>query len=247
MSVGPADFFKMTSTITIIPTQQTTIDLKINTQPGETNIDAMSAVRVVVEGVSGCDLMVKAYHKNDDVWSVTFPSMSMLESDTIYTTRVEVVVNGQLFSVPTGTTVVSESVNSGNMTAPGPDMQITNRFTGEPEEPIEAKLQYPVGQNNDEHLDDEDYQEYNQDKTEDIASETTPGEGPQIPQVPTPAEVAARIVSQVMGQIRKPETKGTLFDRDASGKPIVKGLEDPKTRAKQLERSQKVRDVLGLD
>jgi len=237
--------------IKLIKNQPSQINITVNVEGSAR--DVMPTVRMMIEGVDeGTNLSFNAVCEGENKWVVTIPALDILKEGQ-YQTSVEVVVDSQHFVAASGMAIVSsqeelaEAVNSGTMTAPGPDMQITNRFTGEPEEPIEAKLQYPVGQNNDEHLDDEDYQEYNQDKTEDIASETAPGEGPQIPQVPTPAEVAARIVSQVMGQLRKPETKGSLFNRDANGKPVIRGLEDPKTREQQLEKSRKVRDILGLD
>jgi hypothetical protein len=97
------------------------------------------------------------------------------------------------------------------------------------------------------------------DKVEDIASAIRPGEGRAYQQEDgkdregkiaaeeeefDPKKVADNIMKSALGNLPKSTTKGTLFKRDSSGKTVIKGLEDTKTKEKLKGNAKKVSDIL---
>lgn len=60
-----------------------------------------------------------------------------------------------------------------------------------------------------------------------------------------PKDVARQLIRDKIGNVKPPKNKGTLFDRDRSGKPIVKGLDTPETAKIRRDNSDKVREILS--
>lgn len=59
-----------------------------------------------------------------------------------------------------------------------------------------------------------------------------------------PKRVAEDILQSTMGKVAFPNSKGSLFRRDADGKPIVPGLETNKQLQEKAEKEQRVKDIL---
>lgn len=59
-----------------------------------------------------------------------------------------------------------------------------------------------------------------------------------------PKDVAERIIRGKFGRVTAPEKKGTLFDRDQSGKPVIKGMDTPDVAKARRDNSTKVREIL---
>lgn len=100
-------------------------------------------------------------------------------------------------------------------------------------------------------------------RLEDITDEVIPGEGVQYPQDDgkdesevesneestkfDPKDVAESIIQQTLGlgvSHRGVEKRGSLFKRDADGKIIVPGLENPKQKQELAERERRVKEIL---
>lgn len=60
-----------------------------------------------------------------------------------------------------------------------------------------------------------------------------------------PKKVADNIMKSTIGKLPKATSKGTLFKRDSSGKTVIKGLEDTKTKERLKGNAAKVKDILG--
>lgn len=59
-----------------------------------------------------------------------------------------------------------------------------------------------------------------------------------------PREVAERIIKDKVGDIKRPINKGSLFDRDKDGRPVIKGLDTPEQRRARIEKSARVKEIL---
>jgi ribosomal protein S12 len=92
------------------------------------------------------------------------------------------------------------------------------------------------------------------DKAEEISSSITPGEGRAYQQEdgkkqdePFDAKkVASGIVKTTMGGgAKKPDSVGSLFKRDSSGKAVIRGLESESSKKQLKDNADKVKDILG--
>lgn len=102
-------------------------------------------------------------------------------------------------------------------------------------------------------------------RLDDITDEVIPGEGDQYAQDDgkddtdeinqdegatkfDPKSVAESIIQQTIGlgvSHRGSEKRGSLFNRDADGKIVVPGLENPAQKKALAEREQRVKEILG--
>lgn len=90
-------------------------------------------------------------------------------------------------------------------------------------------------------------------RLDDITDEMVPGEGEQYPQEDEkededefdPRKVAETIIRSTVSPISPSSKRGSLFQRDASGKIIVPGLESPSQKQRLSEKEQRVREILG--
>jgi hypothetical protein len=225
-----------------------------------------STVRFVIEDAGeDYDILVYAKHIKDNTWKLTIPSLAFLKKST-YKSRLEVVLDGYYFVPATATIsmtdeptikIVSKTTKplteaellefeaAGAGTAF--DQPANSNLADIVEFPPESKVKSQYPKNTDEHTDAE---RLNQDLINDMASRVTDVEGPQI-DAPEKESAASKIVKSVIGNIKKPSTSGTLFKRNASGKAIVKGLEDDVTKAEitraneaMEEKAIKVRNIL---
>lgn len=139
---------------------------------------------------------------------------------------------------------VKESAGGGEITG---QFAPTNDLLQVEEDPEAGESHVKVAQAE---LDD---QYIDQTRIDDIADEIQPGEGKQYAQDDgkedefDPKKVAESILQQSFGlgvSHRGVEKRGSLFKRDASGKAIVPGLENPAQKKALTERDQKVKEIL---
>jgi hypothetical protein len=134
--------------------------------------------------------------------------------------------------------------------APPSNAHLTPEF--EPETVHTSSAKTPGTEADDEQIDHS--------RLDDIASSVTPGEttdpepqqGRVLPNDTDteeeefdPRQIAQTIVKNTFGSIQKPEKKGALFKRDASGKAVISGIDTPEEKAMKAAKAAKVRDILG--
>lgn len=60
-----------------------------------------------------------------------------------------------------------------------------------------------------------------------------------------PKDIADQIVKSTVGSLKKPETKGSLFNRGKDGKTVISGIDTPDQIRVRKEKSDRVREILG--
>lgn len=272
------------SVINVKKNAPTTIEFNLDVS-GVDEVKKTQTALVIENVMNGCDVCVKAKHIKDNVWSVTVPNLKNFTKES-YSVRLEVVVDGYHFVPAQGKMVITdnpvvevvsehkivsddvleEGINSGSVSMTGPEDQL-NTDPLAPEFPVDndeegderahSDLIYPVGQNNDEHTDDEDLEVGDDDidleldattelddepgtDIEDIASRVVGTEGPQLPF--NVKEAADKIIKSVLPTVKMPAGSKRLLD-ETTKKRIMK---DPETMARLEEKSRKVRDILGI-
>jgi len=224
--------------------------------------------RVVIEGaVNGGGVIVKATLNDDGCWTALIPKTIPEGS---YDAVVEVVSNDRLtfplkcriklnnhtvavVTQPIHTTELTEAqfVNSGTSHVAGPEEPVDTK-PQKPERPIENKLRYSPGQNNDEAI---DHDALNSARTKEIASRVTSVQGPQLPfndDNSVRDAIKKAIQSSFPVTRTKAEGKGKLFDAKTkhrltrSPKYAAEAVEEEKREVEKQKRSRKVREVLGL-
>lgn len=261
------------STIKINPAKNSDLEFEVMIQGiDDTNIPSVKFV--ITSEADQCDYAFKCKRIDGEKfkWIAKLPALTHVKESTV-PFHVEVVVDGYYFepaqgnvilvtdpsvkfqplvSKPTVTTSFTvkqeedkpKKVDESEITG---QYAPTNGLLTPEEDPMHSSVKTADAMKNDEHI--------NHARIEDISSSVLPGEttDPE-PQVGNneeeefdPRRVADTIVKSTFGSVKKPETRGTLFARDKSGKPVVKGLDTPANKAAKAANAAKVKEILKKD
>lgn len=253
------------NTLRINKDKETTLDFQVQID-GADDILSKTIVKIVIDIDSKFALSFLADHTESDNWRVTIPVIPKdVLGDGSYDMRVEVIIDNYYFvpakgkvtslSEPTVTfgeapkkakEKIEERVSTGagsadDMSAPTNALLKPEIKPKENATKLSAKTQKSP---EDEHT-----------NLSKIASEVVPGEGePYAPDF-NPQDVAEKIVLDALGikpgeraKLVKQAGKGFLFKKDANGKPVVEGLDNPdfKKKLAALSNTQKEAKVKAL-
>lgn len=256
--------------ITINPTKKSELEFDVIIQ-GMDNKVKPSVRLSFMSAALGCSLVFdcRAVDGDDNKWTAMLPAMPFIQ-ETSMPFRVEVVIDGYYFEPAAGTaTLVTDPTVKFQPSVSKPTVVTSFTVKQVDSKPVEEAgsgmafdttaptnaLLYPEFPPEETHVSTgqptADDQIINHEKLSNIASSVTPGpvalavEPPVSDEDFDPREVAAAIVKQTIKGVTKPASRGSLFARDAEGKPIVAGLDTPAQRATKLANSEKVREILG--
>lgn len=251
----------MAKSIKISPNKQSIIEFDV----AITGLDkVVPTVRFVLRDINGMDCMVKCSKVKDSTWTATIPALNTkLTSGKFW---IEVIIDEYYFKPIEGNI---EFVNAPEVSlkddkkkpsvvatikeaSGGPEVTgqyaPTNSLLSPEENPEDTQGHVKVAQAE---LDDQFIDDARLDDITD--EEPIPGEGEQYPQDDGKEDefdsrkIAENIVKTIgLGNFHQEqsEKKGSLFKRDANGKIIVPGLENPDQKRKMMEREKKIRDIL---
>lgn len=232
--------------------------------------DEKPVVRFAMSGCDDYDCMFACKHVDGNKWSVSLPALTHFTKTSV-PFRVEVIIDGYYFEPASGTVQMmtdpsvkvssksskptvatsftvkqSEDVKPVKEAAGGGEVTgqyaPTNGLLKPEEEPLQSTVKTAQAEKDDQQIDLE--------KLASIASHVVPGETTDpTPDVDLdefdPKRVAENIVKSTVGRVEKPSRKGSLFERDPGGKPLVRGLDKPHTKAIKQANAAKVKEILG--
>lgn len=248
--------------LTINPSKPSELEFDVNVQGVE---DDKQQVRFVLIGSDNIDYSIRCKHKGGNTWIVSFPKVKQLINQQTVPFRIEIVVDGYYFepvqgdlalvdnpdvtvskqpNKPTVSTSFKESKSTVKEGSGSGGPEVTGQYAPTngllvPEEPP-VETHHPIHPQED---NDIDYA-----NLPDIASEVIPGEGTDdnaMGQEFDPKNIAKSIVSNTIGNIKRPERPGSLFAKNETGKPIIPGLDDEETAKKKQDQDQKIRKILS--
>lgn len=254
-------------TIKINPSKPCELEFDVTIQGSD---EEKPVVRFVMSGCEGYDCMFPCEHIEGSKWRANLPVLTHFTKPTVHF-RVEVIIDGYYFEPADGTvqmmtdpsvkvssksskpkvatsfTVkqrddkkpVEEASGGGEVTA---QYAPTNRLLTPEYEPPQGSVKTAQAEKDDQQIDLE--------KLASIASSVTPGESTDpTPDVDLedfdPKSVAEAIVKNTVGGVQRPTRKGSLFERDSEGRPVVRGLDKPHTKALKQANAAKVKQILG--
>lgn len=200
-----------------------------------------------------------------DGWAVKMPALPDVAGESSHF-RVEVIIDGYYFEPAHGSInyVKSPDVQFTKKSSKRPSVSTSFTVKQDAEDvkesagggdivdhtaPTNAQLRPEfdpsIGQQEDHSDDEPDPQSV--DPTE-IASSFQPGQSRRDSDIERsfdPKQVASDIVKSAVGNVQKPEKRGSLFSRGASGKTMIPGLEDRETKQTLNARAAKVKEILG--
>lgn len=247
------------SIVTLDPSNPTTLEFDISIEGAGLRNKSSAEVRFVLHAGKAGSRMFECKNTAESKWSVTIPVVKELDKKVL-TYTVEVIVDGYFFKAGSGDVVIStnpkavavvakpkkdakdsaehETINeaSGGGEVTG-QYAPTNDLLAPEYEPPSSHAKAPGTEKDDELIDT---------KKLSNLGRVLPGEGTADTDIDTynPRDVAANIVKNALGKVKRPSTKGTLFKRDGDGNVVVEGILTHDQKRAREEKSARVREIL---
>lgn len=181
------------------------------------------------------NMIFKCVNKAESTWVVKLPPLDMLDSKRKYTYEIEIITDGYHFVAAAGKLeVISVEHVKVSEVKPQKEVGVTvTSVTVTPTVVEDASFGVSGAEANTANVENE----------EDEESALEAEEETDVPREVVP-ESARAVLPKFLQGVEKPSTSGSLFRRNAEGKPLVSGLTDSRLTTAQAEAAAKVKNII---